>query len=172
MPGPLPSGNARRRNAPTIPTTSLPASGFAGPVPDVPAPCELGSAGRAWWDWAWSTPQAAAWDAGSHQAIARRASLEDDLAALHEVEGLDLLELVEKDRATAVKAAVARISAMVTGRLAISKEMRELDDRFGLTPKAMAALRWKIVDVEAPAAGADTAPAKPRRLVAVADATG
>ena len=51
-----------------------------------------------------------------------------------------------------VKTAVARIAAMVTGRLAITKEMRELDDRFGLTPKAMAALRWKIVADEAPAA--------------------
>ncbi|MFT5026497.1 MAG: hypothetical protein ACI9CV_001257 [Ilumatobacter sp.] len=34
MPGPLPEGNKRRRNAPTIPTTALPVSGFGLHVVD------------------------------------------------------------------------------------------------------------------------------------------
>jgi hypothetical protein len=172
MPGPLPDGNARRRNAPTIPTTNLPAGGFTGPRPEVPDPVELRDAGLAWWTWAWRTPQAAAWDAGSHQIIARRASLEDDLVAIHLVRGLDYLELAEDDTSAAIRAAIARVSAMATGRLAITKEMRELDDRLGLTPKALAALRWKIVD-DAPAAPATGGGGgrRPRRLHAVDSAT-
>ncbi|MGD9754564.1 MAG: hypothetical protein AB7W59_26535 [Acidimicrobiia bacterium] len=71
-------------------------------------------AARAWWAWAWSTPQAAAWSVGDVVALARRARLEDVLAG-------------------------------DPSNMAVSREARELDDRFGLTPKGMAALRWKIV---------------------------
>jgi hypothetical protein len=98
MPGPLPKTNARRRNAPTIPTTDLPAAGWKGPMPAVPAGYELGESGSAWWAWAWRTPQAAAWSPGD-----------------------------------------------LYGELQVAREARELDDRLGLTPKGLAALRWKIV---------------------------
>ena len=84
MPGPLPNPNRRRRNALTIPTTKLPASGRPGAVPKPPAWVQLGDAGRGWWRWAWKTPQASGWGtkAGQEVVVARRASLEDDLAAL------------------------------------------------------------------------------------------
>ena len=36
----------------------------------------------------------------------------------------------------------------------LMRESRELDDRFGLTARGMAQLRWKIVDDAAPAATA------------------
>jgi hypothetical protein len=138
--GPLPNPNARRRNAPTIPTTVLPAGGRKGPAPRVPATYKLMTAGKAWWRWAWSLPQAAAWDTGSHYALARRAQLEDTLAAL----------AVDDAR----------------GRLSILKEMRELDRRFGLDPKALAELRWTIAE-EAPAEQKQTAPAARPRLAVV-----
>lgn len=127
MPGPLPTPNPRRRNAPTIPTTSLPAGGRQGDPPESPLPLE--ARGLAWWDWAWSTPQAAAWDAGALYVIARRASLEDD-------------------------GGLAPASRL--------REMRELDDRLGLTPKGMAALRWRIVDDGTP----DAKPAAAKRPAA------
>lgn len=127
--GPLPDPNHRHRGAPAIPTTSLPASGRGRPAPEVPQPATLGRNGMAWWSWAWSTPQAAAWDDGSHMTLARRAALED-----------------------------------IEPTLAVMKEMRELDDRYGLTPKGLAALRWKIVD-DAPAE--QTKPSGRPRLVAV-----
>lgn len=117
--GPLPNPERRRVNAPTIPTTDLPAGGFDGPVPS--CPYRLGDRGRAWWKWAWRTPQAAAWGSSMAYVVARRAVLEDSL----------------KD-----EFAVATL-----------REMRELDDRLGLTPKSMAQLRWKIV-----AAVADVVP--------------
>ena len=78
--GPLPKPGARRRNAPTIPTTSLKADGRGVPAPD--SPYALGEAGAAWWEWAWALPQACAWDDGALYAVARRAQLEDDMVAL------------------------------------------------------------------------------------------
>jgi hypothetical protein len=78
--GPLPQSEKARRNAPTIPTTKLPAGGRKGRAPT--CPYSLEKAGKAWWKWAWRQPQAAGWDDGALYSIARRASLEDDLAAL------------------------------------------------------------------------------------------
>lgn len=138
MPGPLPTGDAVRRNAPTIPTTNLPAAGRPGPVPDPPVSYELGAVASDWWGWAWRTPQACAWDDGALFMVARRAKLEGDLHAMEPGEGL-----------------------------AVMREMRELDDRLGLTPKGMAALRWKIVADDAKAAGQVAKPKGGRRLKAV-----
>lgn len=150
MPGPLPQQKRRRRNAPVIPTSSLPASGREGDTPEVPVGVELGVTGLAWWDWAWHTPQAAAWANGHEAAVARRASLEDDLAALRDVEGLDLLDVVD-ERWPAIKSAVQCVASLATGKLAILRQMDALDDRLGLTPKSMAALRWTITADETPA---------------------
>lgn len=148
MPGPLPDPNAIRRNAPTVPTMSLPLSGRSDGAPDVPSWTILSSAGLAWWNWAWATPQAAAWGVGSGMEswIARRAALEDDLDALNECESLPWDELMSTENARAFRDVVSRVAALATGRLQILKEMREMDDRLGLTPKGLAALRWKIVD--------------------------
>lgn len=151
MPGPLPQKNRRRRNAPTIPTTSLPAGGYGGPYPRLPRGVELGAAGKAWWAWAWRTPQAAAWSPGDHYALARRAALEDDLQALEVVEAWDFGALLGGKSASAraaleqLEALVRRLKALVGGRLAVMREARELDDRYGLTAKGLAQLRWEIV---------------------------
>ena len=147
-PGPMPNSARRRRNTPAIPTTALPATGRTGTVPRPPRGYDLGDAGRAWWRWAWHLPQAAGWSSGDTYAIARRASLEDDLATLALVDTLDLGELLEipgDDRRLQVLAQIlGRTKALATGRLQILREMRELDDRLALTPKGLAALRWKI----------------------------
>lgn len=90
-------------------------------------------------------PQAAAWSDGDAYVTARRASLEDDLDALERVAGIDLNEVIESATLSEAKAVIGRIAALATGRLALMKEARELDDRLGLTPKSMAALRWTIV---------------------------
>lgn len=124
MPGPLPTKNPRRRNEPTFPTTRLPLSGYQGPIPKVPSKVKLSDSGRAWWRWAWRTPQAAAWNAGHVWIVARRAQLEDAWASQ-----LD---------------AGAPTAAMANA-------MMVLDHRLGLTPKAMAELRWEIVADVAPA---------------------
>jgi hypothetical protein len=155
MPGPLPAENKRRRNAPAVPTTKLPVGGRTGTVPRPPSWVKLDKCGKAWWRWAWTTPQACAWAPGHEVMIARRASLEDDLAAIGTVHSLDALDGLDPEDATAFKGLIQRLAALATGRLAICREMRELDDRLGLTPKGLAALRWTVVD-DGAAAAADT----------------
>ena len=155
MRGPLPQQSRRRTNAPTFPTTQLPAAGRSDPPPKLPPSPKLGKAGRAWWRWAWSTPQAAAWALGHEGMVARRASLEDDIAALEAVRGVDFDDLFGADAAE-LRHVVQRVAALATGRLQLMREMRELDDRLGLTPKAMAQLRWTIKSEDEPAAA--TAP--------------
>lgn len=159
MPGPLPERARARRNAPTIPTKNLPASGRKGPAPALPAHVHLGKEGRAYWVAAWKTPQSAAWGVGQgfEPLVARRAMLEDDLAALErcdEVTGLlDAMEDV--NAASEIKFLVQRLLGLATGRLAIVGKMLDIEDRLGLTPKAREQLRWVVVadqvEEEAPA---------------------
>jgi hypothetical protein len=165
MPGPLPSANKRRRNAPTIQTTNLPAAGRKGRAPK--CPYSLHEQGLLWWRWAWATPQATKWDQGSLYAAARRAQLEDDLAALDFADHLDLSDLLggaDEDAARRVKWALSALKRSASGSVNVMKEMRELDKRLGLDPKALAELRWVIAEEE-PAEAPRVAPV--RRLRAV-----
>lgn len=153
--GPLPNPNRRRRNAPTIPTTELPVSGRGKPAPAPPDASELDEAGRAWWLWAWSTPQASGWSDGDLFMLARRASLEDDMRTIGAVEGLDLLDALDAESESKFRVMIGRLAALAGGRLGLFREMRELDDRLGLTPKGLANLRWTIVDDTEPVAEVD-----------------
>lgn len=113
----------------------------------------MGAAGRAWWRWAWSTPQAAAWDGGALQVVLRRARLEDAVVLLEHFDlgepPADPDELA--DYLETLKWVIQVLKGAATGVLNVMREMRELDDRLGLTPKAMAQLRWKVVaDEEEP----------------------
>lgn len=160
MPGPLPNPDRRRRNAPTIPTTKLPASGRKGRPPN--CPYDLAAPGAAWWKWAWMLPQAAAWSKGDLYVAARRAQLEDDITSLGFADELDLSDLLagaDPEAAKRVEYALTLLKRCAGGALAVKKEMRELDAKLGLTPESMAKLRWTIVDDELPAtptAGART----------------
>lgn len=152
--GPLPEKNTRRRNAPTIPTTKLPAKGYDGEVPEAPESYELGDAGQAFWEFAWSLPQAAAWDDAAIYGIARRAQLEDYLVALEDAEMLDIDELLAYDEEQQrqmlrrLEFVIRKLAGMARGSVSAMKEMRELDNKFGLNPAAMAALRWEIIDAD------------------------
>jgi hypothetical protein len=73
MPGPLPDENARRVNAPTLPTDSLPLDGRVGDIPDTVE--ELKTLERQYYVWAWSTPAAAAWHESDAEIVAEWARL-------------------------------------------------------------------------------------------------
>lgn len=166
--GPLPKPDARRRNAPTIPTTKLPAGGRTERAPAVPKPYKLGKAGAAFWRWAWKSPQATSWDSGALYTVARRSSLEDDLAALDlpdtTLEVIDLLG-IDEESAKLVAFALRQLKAHGAGRTSVMKEMRELDKVLGLNPKALADLRWTIVaDAAPPPADAGAPPSNVRRI--------
>ena len=120
----------------------------------VPAcPYELGEAGSAWWAWAWGTPQAAKWDAGALYTVARRALLEDEHAAVGSFDPDALnwfFSSLDLDSEDAVQGAlrelgrvIGRLQALATGRVSLSKEMRELEAQLGLGAKSMHALGWK-----------------------------
>jgi hypothetical protein len=155
MSGPLPDPKRRRRNAPTIPTTELPASGPEVDPPEVPEAYELHAAGREWWGWAWRLPQACAWDDGSLYVAARRAQLEDDLVVLDDAEGFNVEDILgsfdadlkgEIELGKHVEFLIRKLRSLAGGRLQVMKEMRELDNKLGLNPEALAKLRWTIVD--------------------------
>lgn len=172
MPGPLPDPNAQRRNKPTIPTTNLPANGRSDAVPT--CPIELGEDGRAWWAWAWATPQAAGWSDGDVYFVAHRAALEDDIRALHaaDFDVAELLEVEDSQVTRRLNEMFRRMKALAAGKVAVTKAMTDMDDRLGLTPKGMAALRWRVVDEDAnekgrPLRPVPSAPTEdPRKLLA------
>jgi hypothetical protein len=169
--GPLPTPNARRRNAPTIPTTLLPAAGRKGAAPRVPAGYSFGKPAKAWWSWAWKLPQACGWSAGDLYAIARRASLEDDLAALELVDHFDLSELLgiedDSEAIRRLEQVLGALKRLAGGRVGVMREMRELDMKLGLIAKGLADLRWTIKDEDPQPAAAPTPKRGERRLHAV-----
>lgn len=150
MPGPAPT-----------PATALPPGGRRGRAPK--CPYELGAAGETWWRWAWKTPQASQWDTGSHYLIGRRAQLEDSLAALDQFDPGALDEFFRSldlsgdeavwDAISGLGRIIGRLQALAGGRLAIVQKMAELDDRLGLNPRALAALKWAVTNGKPKAEG-------------------
>lgn len=151
-------------------------------MPEVPnCPYELGEAGFAWWAWAWETPQAAKWDAGVLYTAGRRALLEDEHAAVGTFDPDALnwffssLELGSED---AVQDAmrelgrvIGRLQALATGRVTLSREMRELEGQLGFGAKSMAALGWSGAPTPNPGAdeeGDEVERARKRRAERIA----
>lgn len=171
--GPLPDPHAQRRNAATIPVTSLPAAGRDGDIPDPPSWCSLGQHGRDWWVWAWVTPESAGWSSSLIDVVAQRASLVDDLNALERVENLDALDagdLLAAEDLADVRCLLGRLAALATGRLAVLKVMAMLDVQLGFGAKNLAALRWTIQGKAEPAqTGSATPPSSKRRLSVVSE---
>jgi hypothetical protein len=94
----------------------------------------LGEAGQSWWSWAWSTPQACAWDKGHLYALARRAQMEDRYAALD--------------------AAPADVKYSIVGELnKLDTAALKIDTEFGLTLRSALQLHL-FVDKDADASPA------------------
>lgn len=96
----------------------LPASGRKEPAPDWPLPCKLSTHERRIWDELWGTPQAVAWENMGWIRIIARYCLLVAKAELHE----------------------APVPLMA--------EVRQIEDRLGLTPKSMRMLLWEIAPDE------------------------
>lgn len=123
--GPPPKPGRARRNADTFtPEHELPADGRAG---DIPEPLvDLGPLAREWWDEVWRSPVATQWHSVADRgALTRLASL------------IGWMWSDDPDVA----------------RLAPLPEIRQLEDRFGLSPEARKKLRWEIVDDDGAGAG-------------------
>lgn len=139
MPGPAPKPDAqrRRRNAPMANTTRLPATGRDGSPPDWPL-SKATAAESGLWAELWATAQAVAWEnMGWTRVVARYARL---------------LTVAEKRGTT---------GAVLLG------EVRQLEDRLGLTPMAMLRLRWEVVSDEGLPVEADNVLDIRRRVAAI-----
>ena len=136
MPGPAPKPDAQRRrtNAPMANTVRLPASGRQGPAPTPPE--GLLPDYRKVWVELWSTPQAVAWERLGWTRVIGRYIL--------------LLQKVEGSFQS------GKPSALMLG------EVRQLEDRIGLTPMSMLRLRWEV-DVEDEVAEMRSKPRKSAR---------
>jgi hypothetical protein len=119
----------------------LPAAGRQGTPPRWPFDTATPTEGRVWAE-LWATPQAVEWDRlGWTWVVARYGRLLARVAASSEVD--DHL-------------AGAHLN-----------ELRQLEDRLGLTPMAMLRLRWTVDDDQAPVQNLDTTPAASRQVRAV-----
>jgi hypothetical protein len=132
-PVPKPSDARRRRRDVSASQAAhrLPLTGRQGPPPK--SPVRLGAAGRRWWRWAWSTPQAALWHDGFIEPLAKRAQLEDQWVAA--LDG-------DADGDSKATDTAVRLLPLIL----------RMDDAFGLTPTAAAKLHYAFVDDEPPPA--------------------
>lgn len=139
--------DARRRTNATVAMTALPAGGRQGEAPTWPLGLVLDGE-WALWQQLWTTPQATAWERlgpGTVRVVARYTRL-----------------LAEAEQ----PAAGARAASMAAAQRLT--EVRQLEDRLGLTPMAMLRLRWEIAADEVAEARAErTAP--PRRRFRAVD---
>lgn len=124
-PPPKPNGARRRRNLPLggILQTRLPAAGRSGPPPEWPLSKHPDTNARAaeakFWNRMWVKPQAVAWD---------------------QLECYDVV------------ARYVRLSVEVNRGFAgppMFAEVRQLEDRLGLSPMSMLRLRWVVEESEA-----------------------
>jgi hypothetical protein len=135
MPGPAPSANPRRRNV-RPDTTTLPAGGYQGPIPEWPFATQDDDE-REIWESLWRLPQAAAWAQMSiWRTVARYCRA---------------LTIAEERGAPA----------------AVLAEVRQVEDRLGLTPMSLLRLRWVISADEVGAVRDTRTPAVKPKLRAV-----
>jgi len=128
MPGPLPDDNARRRNAPTLPTDSLPVDGLTVDPPD---PIEdLGDVEQRYYVWAWSTPAAAAWHSSDAEIVAEWARLK---------------AYVSRTMRGEVTKQVGEFEVAVDLSSAVLTQITNREDRLMLSPMARKKARAKIV---------------------------
>lgn len=116
---PKPDDERRNRNERALDWITLPAEGRQGPPPKLPDWRTWTEPTLSWWADLWRSPQAVRWDE-SGRSLHR-------LAILHHQLMLDGHLEPEKSRLTS-----------------ISSEMRQVEARHGLSPKAMLDLRWRI----------------------------
>lgn len=138
---PKPDHLRRNRNPTLAPgTTILDARAHAKRAPKWPL---LGQSDREkeLWRRVWRTPQSVMWErAGWSESVARYVRL----LAVTELGGL----LVEREVA-------------ITPSPGLLGEVRQLEDRLGLSPLAMLRLRWVIQDEEVPPAATEGGPNEP-----------
>lgn len=137
MPGPLPSNSPKRKTRPTdVPWIDLPRSGNPNPIPVVPRGLDLGNHGLYRWYRLWRTPESTQWGDADRDLVMRLCQLEDAWQRSVETHG----EVVHPPKGKSGRSYQRQLD------LRIAPEMRQLEEKLGLTAKAKKELRWRIVD--------------------------
>lgn len=140
-PPPKPAGQRRRRNAPAAGASVLEAP--ARRPAKLPGSKEMLPATRAWWRTIWASPMASRWTPADEPALVRLAHLKDltdrELRGWTDRLMVGDLEL-DENRPGLVHVILAgpRVSVQLLA------EMRQLEDRLGLTPMARRRLGWEL----------------------------
>lgn len=150
-PAPKPPGARRRRNAGQSQWQQLPAEGRAGPIPQPRTGRELGEIASCYWETLWTSPMAVTFTDADIQPLTRLAVLVDDRARSETGDGL--IEIVESNYGGGEV-------EVVVGKFAGDAEIRQLEDRYGVSPLARRRLQWEIRQ-------GDVAEARPERSVRV-----
>ena len=131
---PKPPGARRRRNAGQSQWQQLPASGRKGEIPEPRTDRELGEIAQRYWETLWRSPMAVTFTDADIQPLTRLAVLVDDRARSESADGL--VEIVEDHHGGQVE--------VIVGRFAGDGEIRQLEDRYGVSPLARRRLQWEI----------------------------
>jgi len=94
----------------------------------------LGPIAQRYWETLWSSPMAVTFVDADIQALTRLVSLVDDRARAESADGL--LEIVEDYNGNEVQ--------VIVGRFAGDAEIRQLEDRYGVSPAARRRLQWEV----------------------------
>lgn len=133
---PKPPGQRRRRNAGQGQWQELPASGRKGELPDPRTDRVLGDIAKTYWETLWTSPMAVTFTDADIQPLTRLAVLVDDRARSES--GDHLIEIVESNYGD------SREVEVIVGRFAGDAEIRQLEDRYGISPLARRRLQWEI----------------------------
>ncbi len=131
---PKPPGQRRRRNKGQSDWQQLPAEGRKGEIPEPRTERKLGDIARQYWETLWTSPMAVTFTDADIQPLSRLAVLVDDRARSESGDGL--IEIVESNYSDEVE--------VVVGRFAGDGEIRQLEDRYGISPLARRRLQWEI----------------------------
>lgn len=133
---PKPPGQRRRRNAGQSQWQQLPAEGRQGEIPEPRTQRKLGNLAQQYWNTLWTSPMAVTFTDADIQPLTRLVVLVDDRDRSECGEGL--IEIVESNYADLGEIEV------VVGRFAGDGEIRQLEDRYGISPLARRRLQWEI----------------------------
>lgn len=134
-PTPKPPGARRRRNLGQGQWQELPADGRKGKAPEPRTDRELGVIARRYWETIWSSPMAVTFTDADIQPLTRLAVLVDDRARSESADGL--IEIVDAWH----DGSELRV---IVGEFKGDGEIRQLEDRYGISPLARRRLQWEI----------------------------
>ncbi len=151
---PKPPGQRVRRNREQSEWRQLPAGGRSGRAPKPRTSVVWGEFGQAYWRALWSSPMAATYTEADVFPLTRLCSL------------VDRRERVEAGDPEVFAASSVDGEVTVVRGFDGDGEIRQLEDRFGISPLARRRLQWEVAQAER-SPSAKRGPAEVRKLRAV-----